>query len=87
MTEYYLIGDSQDSDFPVERNIMEESNPGLLKSPPICVKCAQPLRFIGEKKLIDGMEKGLNASITLADKSLLRLYVCDTCRKVEFYLP
>ncbi len=87
MPEYYLIGDPQDSDFPTERNTMEESNPGLMKNPPTCTRCNKPMRFMGEKKLIDGMEKGLMASVTLADKSLLRLYVCDTCRKVEFYLP
>jgi len=87
MAEYYLIGDSQDSDFPEERNVMEGSNPGLVKNQPVCVQCNKPLRFLGEKKIIDGMEKGLIASVTLADKSLLRLYVCDTCRRVEFYLP
>ena len=66
---------------------MDDIDPGLVKAPPYCVKCSKPLRFIGEKNLMDGMEKGLMASVTLADKSLVRMYVCDSCRKVELYLP
>ena len=85
MTEYFVVGEDQNNVGRQEK--MEESHPGLLKQEPICALCGSTLRYLGEKKLIDNMEKGLNASLTLADKSILRLYVCDNCRKVDFYLP
>ena len=66
---------------------MEDTYLELIKNPPICNKCQKPMRFVGEKKLMDNMEKGLSASLTLSDKTLLRLYVCESCRRVEFYMP
>ncbi len=58
----------------------------LLKNPE-CEKCEKPLRYLGEFNLLSQMEKGLNAASTLGDRKNVKMYVCDSCRKVSFYLP
>ncbi len=85
MTDYFVVGENQNQ--MGRQDKMEESHPGLIKQEPICSLCGRTMRYLGEKKLMDNMEKGLNASLTLADKNILRLYVCDQCRKVDLYLP
>ena len=65
---------------------MEEKNTILIHLP-ICSYCNEQMRMVGDVNMMEKMEKGLNASLTLQDKKNVRMYVCEKCRRVEFYMP
>jgi hypothetical protein len=66
---------------------MLDDKQNILLKAPECEKCGKALRYLGDINLLAQMEKGLSAASTLADRKNVKMYVCDTCRKVSFYLP
>ena len=59
----------------------------IIVTEPDCIMCGKTMRYVAEVNLDKLMVKGLNASLTLSDKSAVKMYYCEKCRKIEFYMP